>query len=152
MSTSPRRSGRQETNGEKFYSAELLLRWKSDHEGADTSALANILVPSEGQFFDYLSSIFVAPIEKLEKIAKQLETTGTLNANSVAELQRVVRVLQSDSISVDANTARTLAFAAEIFGSQNLRQTASSLVNAAEVLPSVADRLERAARRVSGEY
>ena len=54
-------------------------------------------------------------MERLQQIADQLEETGTLNADTVAQLRQVVDVLTSTPAGPGARTAAMLGHAAEVF-------------------------------------
>ncbi|MGV9309534.1 hypothetical protein ACWDLG_39725 [Nonomuraea sp. NPDC003727] len=129
--------------GEELYPPDLLLKWKREHEGEHGPALARLLPMTEERLGKLLSEFFTAPIARLEKIADQLERTGTLTADSLEDLRQVITMLQETPGGTDARTARTLAFAAEVFSSHDLRKSATSLGYAAERLPGVLRDLDR---------
>ncbi len=129
--------------GEELYPPEVLLEWKREHEGKHGPALARLPPMSEERLSNLLSQFFTAPIARLEKIADQLERTGTLTTASLAELRQVITMLQENPGGTNARTARSLAFAAEVFSSHDLRKSAASLGYAAERLPGVLHDLDR---------
>jgi hypothetical protein len=120
--------------GETLYPPELLRKWKSEREGSGGAALANVQVPNEDVLFEALTQIFEPPLKRLERIADRLESTGTINAESVAELQQVVNLLKTEHAGPDAQTARALAFAAETLSAMNIGRSAAQLAQAAEML------------------
>lgn len=146
--------------GEENYPADMLRRWKSDHEGANGPALAALGGIDEDSLAELLADVFSPPIERLEMIADQLEETGTLNAQTVVELRQVIEVLSTTSAGVDGQTAALLAEAAEVYGNPNFYQAAVLLADATELLPGIglddkiselrdiADQIETASRRM----
>ncbi|WP_156935416.1 hypothetical protein [Pseudonocardia spinosispora] len=120
--------------GEEYYSIEKLRGWKLEREGANSKILGNLLVSDESRLFDALTKLFEPPIEKLERLAEQLQETGQLNAESLAELQQVVLVLRDSPLSPDASVATNLMNAAEVFSGLHLENAASQLMNAAEMM------------------
>lgn len=135
-------------HGEERYPPELLRKWKREHEGEHGRQLARIGPLNEDQLTDLLISVFTPPVKRLEKIADQLERTGTLTSGALDELRNIISVMSDSPGSPDARTARQLAYAAEVFGAQSLQGSAKSLAYAAEVLPSVLEKLERQIRRL----
>lgn len=122
------------TSGEQEYPIELLRRWKSDREGANGAILGALSVPSEETLFKVLTDLFESPIDKLERLAEQLQQTGRLNAESLAELQQVVCLLRDGSLAPDASVAMNLMNAAEILAGINIGNAASQLMDAAQMM------------------
>ena len=122
--------------GEKLYPVELLTRWKTAHEGSNGPALAALGSLDEDTLTDLLLSVFTPPVERLQQIADQLEETGTLNADTVAQLRQVVEVLASTPAGPSARTAAMLAHAADVFSTRVFQDAAASLGHAADILPS----------------
>jgi hypothetical protein len=135
--------------GEELYPPDLLREWKRRREGQYGPALARLPPLSEERLGKLLSEFFTAPIARLEKIADQLERTGTLTADSLEELRQVITMFQKIPERADARTARNLAFAAEIFSSHDLRRSATSLGYAAERLPGVLRDLDKKINKLS---
>lgn len=119
--------------GEKLYPPELLRRWKTKHEGSNGPALAQLGTVDEDALTELLASAFEPPIKRLEKIADQLERTGTLSASTVAELRQVIDVLVGGP---DQRTAHLLMSAADMLSAHDLSATAQTLMSAADVLSS----------------
>jgi len=136
--------------GGKLYPSEELHQWKTDHEGHLGAALSELCVPDEGRLTEILERVFSPPLDRLEEIADQLERTGTLNAASLAELREIVGVLRYYSTGPQESVARTLGYAAEVFGSSRFSKAASDLSHAAEALPSVERRLSNLVNRLGG--
>lgn len=107
--------------GEKLYPPELLRQWKTEHEGGNGPALARLGPVDEDALAELLASAFEPPIKRLEKIAHQLEKTGTLNASAVSELRRVIGVLVGGP---DRRTAHLLMSAADMLSARDLRHCA----------------------------
>jgi hypothetical protein len=122
--------------GEKLYPVELLTGWKTAHEGSNGPALAALGPVDEDTLTELLLSVFTPPVERLQQIADQLEETGTLNADTVAQLRQVVDVLTSTPAGPSARTAAMLAHAADVFSTRVFQDAAASLGHAADVLPS----------------
>jgi hypothetical protein len=119
--------------GEKLYPPELLRQWKIKHEGGNGPALAELGPVDEDALTELLASAFEPPIKRLEKIADQLEKTGTLNASTVTELRQVIDVLVGGP---DQRTAHLLMSAADMFSAHDLSGTARTLMSAADLLSS----------------
>jgi hypothetical protein len=122
--------------GEKLYPPELLWRWKTEHEGGNGPALAALGSVDEDTLTELLLEVFDPPVKRLEKIADQLEKTGTLNAQAMVQLRQVVDVLASTPAGPDTRTAALLAQAADIFSTSGFRASAASLATAADILPA----------------
>ncbi|WP_446210796.1 hypothetical protein [Micromonospora sp. IBSANI012] len=131
------------------YPPEVLRTWKVEHEGMDNSVLNRLRVLDAEALTKLLTELATPPLERLEAITKQLEETGTATADTVAELKRVIATLSMSGSGVDARTARSLAYSAEVFGTSSFKRSASALAEAAQVLPRVARRIEDAASRMS---
>ncbi|WP_158706390.1 MULTISPECIES: hypothetical protein [Streptomyces] len=138
-------------HGEELYPPELLRKWKRDHEGEHGRQLDRIGPLNEDQLTDLLISVFTPPVTRLEKIADQLEQTGTLTSDALSELRNIISVMSDGSGSPDAHTARQLAYAAEVFENHGLQGSAKSLAYAAEHLPSVLAQLDQQIRKL-GNY
>lgn len=139
-------------NGEGLYSPETLRGWKDQHEGAAGSVLKNLTVSSTDALMRKLTEIAEPPLERLETITLRLEETGTVTAETVAELRQIISTMSMTSPTADARTAARLSYAAEVLGADNLRTAARQLAHAADVLPGTVSQLERAAGRVSQLY
>ncbi|MDW5330815.1 hypothetical protein [Plantactinospora sp. KLBMP9567] len=129
--------------GEKLYPPETLLEWKKNHEGHHNAALNRIGPVDKDVIMDIIAGVFEPPLKRLEAIAEQLERTGTLNAESVAELKEVISVLTENPIGPDARTVRALADAADRLGGVSFSRTVGRLSEAA-------DTMMRAARLMPG--
>ncbi|MEV0487832.1 hypothetical protein AB0I69_45450 [Streptomyces sp. NPDC050508] len=135
-------------HGEEFYPPELLRKWKRDHEGEHGRQLDRIGPLDEDQLTDLLISVFTPPVTRLEKVADQLEQTGTLTSDALTELRNIIAVMSDSPGSPDTRTARQLAYAAEVFDTRGLQGSAKSLAYAAEHLPSVLEQLDRRIREL----
>jgi hypothetical protein len=122
------------STGAQQYPPDLLHEWKTTHEGADSAALAALGRIDEETLTDLLTEAFAPPIERLQSIADQLERTGTLTADSLGELKRIIRVLADSPTGLDSLTAKLVADAAEVYGTPSFNQAASHLADAADVL------------------
>ncbi|MEU4791392.1 hypothetical protein AB0F95_16985 [Micromonospora tulbaghiae] len=140
----------EEVDGDaQLYPPELLKQWKVEHEGADSSVLSRLKVTDVATLMKALTELAAPPLERLEVITKQLEETGTVTAETVAELKQIIRTMSSSESGIDARTARALAQSAEVFGTNSFDRSARALAHAAEVLPSIVSRMERSANRLS---
>jgi hypothetical protein len=137
--------------GEDRYPPEALRRWKAQHEGAAGSVLKNLTVPSTDALMRKLIEIAEPPLERLETITLRLEETGTVTAETVAELKQIIGAMSMTNLDVDGRTASSLSYT-EVFGTGNFRTAARQLAHAAEVLPGTVSHLERAADKVSQFY
>ena len=117
-----------------LYPVEVLRRWKEEREGSDGGLLGPLSIPDEETLFERLAQFFEPPIERLERIAKELQRTGRLNAESVYELQQVVGVLRDHPPAADAKVAQDLFSAADLLSSMNLERVADRLMGAADML------------------
>ena len=122
--------------GEKLYPPPKLHEWKAKHEGRNGPALAALGSMEEENLMELMIELFAPPVKRLEKIADRLEKTGTLNAETVAELRQIVDVLTDIPAGPDARTATALGYAAEVFGHSGFVQAASALAHAADTLPN----------------
>jgi len=111
--------------------------------------LKNLTVHSADALMNKLIEIAEPPLERLEAITQRLEETGTVTAETVAELKQVIDAMSTTDIGVDARTASALSYAAEVLGTSSFSNTASQLLHAAEVLPHAASRMESAVSRAS---
>jgi len=137
--------------GEDLYPPELLLEWKLKHEGDHGKHLARISNPMTDDLIEaLLVEAFEPPTARLERIAEQLERTGSLNIDALQELRQVISVMNDATAGVDNLTASRLAYAAEVFDGSNLSRAAASLSHAAETLPGVLRSLDDKLRRLGG--
>ncbi|WP_433536656.1 hypothetical protein ACQPZK_02035 [Micromonospora sp. CA-249363] len=140
----------EEVDGDaRLYPPELLKQWKVEHEGADTSVLNRLKVADVDTLMRALTELAAPPLERLEIITKQLEETGTVTAETVAELKQIIRTMASSESGVDARTVRALAYSAEVFGADSFDRSARALAHAAEVLPGIVRQMEQSTRRLS---
>jgi hypothetical protein len=140
----------EEVDGnERLYPPELLRRWKVEHEGADNSVLNRLNVVDVETLMKALTELAAPPLERLEAITKQLEETGTVTGETVAELKRIIQTMSSSDIGIDARTARALAESAEVFGNASFERMAERLAVAADVLPTIVSQMDRATKRMS---
>ena len=135
-------------HGGERYPPDLLREWKRAHEGMNGPALDLIPPLSEDQLAALLISVFTPPVTRLEKIADQLERTGTLTTDALRELRNIVTVMSDKSGGLEADSARRLAYAAEVFDTQGLRVSANSLAHAADILPSLLTQLDQRLKRL----
>jgi hypothetical protein len=138
-----------EKTGEELYPPKLLHEWKANHEGRNGPALAALGTIQPNQVIDLLTAAFTPPLDRLKAITKQLEQTGAVTAETVAELQDVLAVMSAPTLGIDARTARLLAFAAEVLGTSSFEKSARMLGDAADTLPTVVRRIENAAEEIS---
>lgn len=131
-----------------LYPPETLRKWKADHEGAAGSVLNYLTVPSADALMAKLIELAEPPIERLEAIAQQLEDTGVVTSATVTELRQIIKALSTTDFGIDMRTAMYLSEAAEVLGASSLARTAEHLMEAADLLPSVAERLERVSGRL----
>lgn len=136
--------------GEDLYPPETLREWKRKHEGAQGSVLKGLRATPEG-LINVLVDMAEPPLQRLEAIAEQLETTGKVTAKTVADLKSIISALSEPGIGIDARVASQLSYAAEVFSTHRLERTAEMLSEAAEVLPGAAKQLARAVRS-AGQY
>ena len=135
--------------GEKLYPPEVLYKWKTDHEGSNGPALATLGAVDEETLTELLVGVFAPPIERLQQIADQLENTGTLTAETVAELQQVVKVMRTMPAGPDRAVAGALVDAATIYSKLDLNKAALGLMEAATLLGSRVKELRGAANAIS---
>ncbi|WP_233514831.1 hypothetical protein [Micromonospora sp. LHW51205] len=134
----------EEVDGDaRLYPPELLKRWKVEHEGADTSVLNRLKVADVETLMKALTELAAPPLERLEMITKQLEETGTVTAETVAELKQIIRRMASSESGIDSRTARALAYSAEVFATDSFDRSARALAHAAEVLPGIVRQMEQ---------
>ncbi len=129
-------------HGEDRYPPELLRRWKRDHEGEHGPELDRIGPLREDQIAALLVSVFTPPVTRLEMIADQLEQTGTLTDGALRELRSIITVMSDNAHGVEAQSARQLSYAAEVFDAQGLRGSARSLAHAADTLPATLKQID----------
>ena len=135
-----------------LFPPELLKKWKQQHEGAAGSVLNRLLTPDTDLLMKKLMKIAEPPLERLEDITRRLKETGTVTSDTVAELKQVISALSISQVGVDARTANSLSFAAEILGNSRFDSTVQRLSHAAEVLPALAKRVESAVKRAQQSY
>lgn len=114
----------------------MLHDWKAKHEGRNGPALAALGSIEEERLTELMVDLFAPPVKRLQEIADRLEKTGTLNAETVAELRQIVDVLTDAPAGPDARTAMALGYAAEVFGHSGFGQAARALAHAADALPN----------------
>ncbi|MGH3400912.1 MAG: hypothetical protein ACRDRJ_00050 [Streptosporangiaceae bacterium] len=148
------------TTGERLYPVAKLTRWKTDHEGANGPALAALGQVDEETLARLLTQVFSPPARRLEQIADQLETTGTLTASTLVQLRQVVQVMNVGPARTSADTAEMLAYAAGVFSRSRFRDAVLKLGQAADTMSSktmadqigelhgIADALTAAAARI----
>jgi hypothetical protein len=139
-------------DGEDRYPPKTLQGWKLQHEGAAGSVLKNLTVPSTDALMRKLIQIAEPPLERLEAITLRLEATGTVTAETVAELKQIINAMSMTNLDVDSRTASRLSYAAEVLGTSSFRTAARQLAHAAEVLPGTVSHLERAANKAAQVY
>jgi hypothetical protein len=136
-------------DSQHLYPPELLKKWKKQHEGDEGSVLANLTIPNTDVLMKKLIEIAEPPLDRLETIARQLETTGTVTSETVAELRQIITAMSTSDFGVDARTASSLSYAAEVLGNSHFSSTVTQLSHAAEVLPHVTRQMESAMNRAS---
>jgi len=139
-------------DGEDRYPPKTLQGWKAQHEGAAGSVLKNLTVPNIDALMRKLIEIAEPPLERLETITLRLEATGTVTAETVAELKQIISAMSMTNLDVDSRTASRLSYAAEVLGTGSFRTAARQLAHAAEVLPAIVSHLERAANKAAQVY
>ncbi|MEU6025037.1 hypothetical protein [Micromonospora sp. NPDC047134] len=162
----------EEVDGdESRYTPEVLKSWKARHEGEAGAVLARLRVPDAETLGKVLTELAEPPLKRLEAVTKRLEETGVANAETVVELKGIITTLSAAGGGVSAQTARSLAYAAEVlgggdfdssaraaayaaevFGASGFDRSARAAAAAAETLPHLVERLEQAARRMSQFY
>jgi hypothetical protein len=120
--------------GEETYPPDVLLDWKRQHEGGYNKVLNTIGPVDEDALMEYIGRIFDPPVKRLQTIADQLERTGTLNANSVADLRTIITVLTDNPFGPDARTVRMLTEAVTLLGGSEFPRTVSQLAEAAHLM------------------
>jgi hypothetical protein len=138
--------------GADLYPPETLLKWKAQHEGADGSVLNTLIVPNHEALMRKLIEIAERPLERLEAVTQRLEETGTVTADTVAELKRIIAAMSTPSSDANSRTAAALSYAAEVLGTSSFSKTAGRLAQAAEILPAAASQLESAVQKASQFY
>ncbi|MFE7870062.1 hypothetical protein [Micromonospora humida] len=159
----------EEVDGdESRYTPEVLKSWKARHEGEAGAVLARLRVPDTETLGRVLTELAEPPLERLEAVTKRLEETGVANSETVAELRGIIATIAAVGGGVSGQTARSLAYAAEVFGEGSFDRSARAAAYAAEVfegdsfgrsvraaaqvadtLPHLVKQLERAVRRMS---
>jgi hypothetical protein len=134
--------------GEKQYPPELLRKWKREHEGRNGPVLDSLPPISEDKIASLLIASFTPPLARLEKLTEQLERTGTLTADTLRDLRNIVTVMSNNSTGPEADSARKLAYSAEVFENQALRASARSLAHTMEVLPTLIQKLDQQLKRL----
>lgn len=136
-------------DGEKRYPPELLRKWKVQHEGAENAVLDRLRVMDTDALMKLLTEIAEPPVKRLEAIVGRLEKTHTVTSGTVAELKAIIALMSDTGTGVNAATAASLAYAAEVLNPRELNAAATGLNHAAEVLPDVVRRVEHAVSRMS---
>jgi hypothetical protein len=116
------------------YPPHVLLEWKAAHEGANGPWLARLGSVTEEALTEFLVDAFTPPLKRLQQIADQLASTGTLNARAIAELQQMVTVMSDNPAGPSSQTAAMLLEASDLYSSLDLANTATALSSAAEQL------------------
>ncbi|MFI5898304.1 hypothetical protein ACIA5D_50320 [Actinoplanes sp. NPDC051513] len=129
-------------DGEKRYPPELLRRWKVQHEGAENAVLDRLRVMDTDALMKLLTEIAEPPVKRLEAIVERLEETHTVSAETVTELKSIIALMSDTGTGVNAATAASLAYAAEVLNPSDLKAAAAGLNHAADVLPGVITRIE----------
>ena len=140
--------------GGKLYPPEVLIKWKTDHEGSNGPALAALGPVDEDSLTELLLDVFTPPLERLQQITDQLEETGTLNAQTVVELRQVIEVMSTTPMGLDAQIAVMMVDAAEVYGDPKFHQAAMALADTAEIIPQlheIAELMSNASYRM-GQY
>jgi len=109
--------------GERMYPPEKLREWKMKHEGDHAATLRMIGPIDVDTFMDRLADAFEPPTRRLEALAEQLEKTGTLNANSVAELRVIISALRDNPLGPDPRTVGQLMDAVIMLGGRDFPRT-----------------------------
>ncbi len=159
----------EEVDGdESRYTPEVLKSWKARHEGETGAVLARLRVPDTETLGKVLTELAEPPLERLEAVTKRLEETGVANSETVTELKGIIAIMSAAGDGMSGQTARSLAYAAEVLGTDTFDRSAraaayaaeifesgsfdrsvSAAAQAAENLPHLVERLEWAARRMS---
>jgi hypothetical protein len=120
--------------GERLYPPEKLREWKTKHEGEHAATLRMIGPIDVDTFMDRLADVFEPPTRRLEALAEQLEKTGTLNANSVAELRVIITALRDNPLGPDPRTVGQLMDAVTMLGGRDFPRTVAQLMDAATIM------------------
>lgn len=159
----------EEVDGDEVrYTPEVLRSWKDRHEGEAGAVLARLRVPDAESLGKVLTELAEPPLERLEAVTKRLEETGVANADTVTELKGIIATMSAAGDGMSGQTARALAYAAEVLGTDTFDRSARAAAyaaetleagsfdrgaraaaQAAETLPDLVERLERAARQLS---
>ncbi|WP_217709719.1 hypothetical protein [Amycolatopsis sp. Hca4] len=136
----------EEVDGdEDRYPPEKLHEWKLAHEGDQNRVLKSLQVNNPEAALAALAKIAEPPLNRLEAITKRLEETGTASADTVNELKQVIASISDSSAGIDAQTARSLAHAAEVLGTRDFVLSARQLGEAAQTLPGISRQLAETA-------
>ncbi|MCU1680249.1 MAG: hypothetical protein JWQ81_988 [Amycolatopsis sp.] len=136
----------EEVDGdEDRYPPETLEEWKTAHEGSANSVLNSLTVLDTKGLMELLTEIAEPPLNRLETITRRLEETGTVTADTVNELKQIIAVMSDTGAGIDAHTAQTLSYAAEVLGTNDFSNSARLLAEAADILPDVVKEMSRAA-------
>jgi hypothetical protein len=133
---------------EDRYPPEKLHEWKLHHEGDQNSVLKSLRIGNPETVLTALAKIAEPPLKRLEAITKRLEETGTANADTVKELKQIIASISDSSAGIDAQTARSLAHAAEVLGTRDFILSARRLSEAAETLPGISRQIAETAERM----
>ncbi len=134
---------------EDRYPPEKLHEWKLSHEGDQNSVLKTLQVANPETVLAALAKIAEPPLNRLEAITKRLEETGSANADTVKELKQVIASISDSSAGIDAQTARSLAHAAEVLGTRDFVLSARQLGEAAQTLPGISRQLAATAEMMT---
>jgi hypothetical protein len=137
--------------GSKLYPPDTLRDWKRRREGSDGPLLETALASiDEDRLMNLLTTTFTPPLDRLEAITGRLEETGVASKQTVTELRSIVARLSDAPEGVSAQTARSLALAAESLGTDDFRTSTKRLSLAADVLPGLLRSLDRRLNRLDG--
>lgn len=162
----------EEVDGDEGrYTPEVLKSWKARHEGEAGAVLARLRVPDAETLGKVLTELAEPPLGRLEAVTKRLEETGVANTETVAELKAIIATISAAGNGLSAQTARSLAYAAEVLGegsfdgsaraaayaaevfaSGGFDRSARAVAEAAETLPHLVEKLERATRQMGQFY
>ncbi|MEU7998086.1 hypothetical protein AB0B83_22480 [Micromonospora sp. NPDC049060] len=159
----------EEVDGdESRYTPEVLKSWKTRHEGEAGAVLARLRVPDAETLGKVLTELAEPPLERLEAVTKRLEETGVASSETVTELKGIIATMSAAGDGMSGQTARSLAYAAEVLGTDtfdrsaraaayaaeifeagSFERSARAAAQAAETLPHLVEQLERAVRQMS---
>lgn len=134
---------------EDLYPPETLKKWKEDHEGAAHSTLNRLASVNPDALMKYLTKIAEPPLNRLEAITRRLEETGDVTADTVNELKQIAAAMSATTAGIDAHTALSLSYAAEVLDTNSFSSTARDLAHAAETLPRIVQEMNRTAATIT---